>query len=1420
MTTSVANTSWMLDIYEELPTPLILSFDDSIVAAWHQMAECSLLDQISINLKDPVSQTRLRHPCRSLHCTHAQCFDYHTYKSTNQRKPYHDYLCPICNLPANPSKVYCDPLWLLLLHEFPNVDGALIVTRAGTIETFTDFHRAGGASQLKWREVVDLSNDSDDELEIVPSSSTKPNEHKVVTMKHLWSKRQLVTGNLCENLPKLSETTVKRMTASPSILDMLHFVNHYNIEEVLVQYQQHLEGSNPGLHHIFGKIVAGRPFQCPDIKSLLVDLDVKAKINSSKTSAKIYNMLKAIVDKGLKARHQSIEEVRQDAYRVWVNTYELRLEARKGHNFMQLSQQTSTSTSSTDDASTNHDIHARGKPSNPSRLSVKVDEAITKIEASSSIKSRSTSEAVAVAPLVLRGESQLDSLIETTNVLSMPDDEEDSRERARERSPSTARTHVRYDISAPSSAAKNPISIVATPIQERFLDDSQESVVEQIEFEVRKRPSILARAPSAMPSNPASTVSAVRSVPTAIHASPTVTVNTTTAGTAATIDSGTIFSDSSRSKPVEAASPLATTPTQVTVTALHELKDIEIAFPADTGYFVALPDGTSSSRVPSKPYDGCRLQLMKVPQKGRKQLVWSTSHATTSSSSSSTSLTTSESQSMKDVSFQPPQLHANGRYNLHLMAKLTQSRPRYVDAATSPMIPASFFPISEGPSSTVPVQSGTAISDSVSPSESTTTGPSETPRAMRLERAEDIFAHPPPGNAMSSNSSCSSSSSHGSRKRSGRCRSLSSDCDHDVHVGHKRKRSPSLLQSPTGKHTRYPHMDSDGVKHTHFLDDETEMDVVSVHYDSDQRMNVAVDNESTARNAVTAAEEESAPIIVARVPLAIDQVSRRVLETTTTEHHLDTPRTSQTAASVSKSGSMPEPQAPVRQVSKSKSRRSLGNRLIHGADEDTARWSARPAELIMLSPSKFNNKTNVDREDDRAAAVVTSSGMESPPASVDREEIVRMQVQPSRQSFPFGANGSLSDPMDTSAMLQSWRQSIQSATKAANQATIARAPSPRSSPGLQTNEDAAPAPAKDHVHYQRHVYQQMLHDEEKNSRMKSVVPSRSECAQSSNEKTRSAAVDSIHPLVSPPLRGPHNVSSSQIATSSFQSPQQVPSTGDLVVNMTGMDPHRHHRTSRPSVIPSLISHAPPDILQSAANRVSMQELLQRQLEVRAAYERQAQQGYQQYTAAMAIVQQQQQQQQQQQFPTERNQHLTQHHQRPPQETDTSRRPMPPAANRPHNPVQYRHDGSDHHTHPPHPTHLSELPIQLRQISQLSGRGQSAQTKEQPTQRQSGRADPVPEVTAKQLHRQHQRKQHKHNKQVKLLRKQEIERQNQLQSQLPPKGNHVPAPIVTTNNNNNNTNTNNGHQRNHVVSHQPASTSGSFISLVANDFASS
>lgn len=60
----------------------------------------------NISLKCPLSYMRLKTPCRSISCSHVQCFDATSYLQLQEQGP--QWVCPICNKSATYDQLAID----------------------------------------------------------------------------------------------------------------------------------------------------------------------------------------------------------------------------------------------------------------------------------------------------------------------------------------------------------------------------------------------------------------------------------------------------------------------------------------------------------------------------------------------------------------------------------------------------------------------------------------------------------------------------------------------------------------------------------------------------------------------------------------------------------------------------------------------------------------------------------------------------------------------------------------------------------------------------------------------------------------------------------------------------------------------------------------------------------------------------------------------------------------------------------------------------------------------------------------------------------------------------------------------------------------------------------------------------------------
>ncbi|OAA34421.1 Zinc finger, MIZ-type [Metarhizium rileyi] len=96
---NVCRTTTVKELVSSISTRLKIS-KDSVVAELNKKAQDPDVVATSqvLSLKCPLSYMRLDVPCRSLSCTHIQCFDATSYLQLQEQGP--QWLCPICNKPA------------------------------------------------------------------------------------------------------------------------------------------------------------------------------------------------------------------------------------------------------------------------------------------------------------------------------------------------------------------------------------------------------------------------------------------------------------------------------------------------------------------------------------------------------------------------------------------------------------------------------------------------------------------------------------------------------------------------------------------------------------------------------------------------------------------------------------------------------------------------------------------------------------------------------------------------------------------------------------------------------------------------------------------------------------------------------------------------------------------------------------------------------------------------------------------------------------------------------------------------------------------------------------------------------------------------------------------------------------------------
>lgn len=117
-----------------------------------------------MSLKDPVSTLRITVPCRSIICSHNQCFDASYFLQLQEQAP--TWTCPVCSKTISYDALAIDEYVQLIL------DGTSKSTEQVTIEPAGDWHEVqqgdGQDNHAQKRAPYDF--DSDDDLVEIPDS--------------------------------------------------------------------------------------------------------------------------------------------------------------------------------------------------------------------------------------------------------------------------------------------------------------------------------------------------------------------------------------------------------------------------------------------------------------------------------------------------------------------------------------------------------------------------------------------------------------------------------------------------------------------------------------------------------------------------------------------------------------------------------------------------------------------------------------------------------------------------------------------------------------------------------------------------------------------------------------------------------------------------------------------------------------------------------------------------------------------------------------------------------------------------------------------------------------------------------------------------------------------------------------------------
>ncbi|CAG2106647.1 unnamed protein product, partial [Medioppia subpectinata] len=164
---------------------------------------CVLEDSIQVSLICPVSQRRLRIPCRAVTCQHIECFDGQSLFAVNEWRS--EWLCPICQSPADTSDIRVDTYFETVLTETPESVTTIRVKSDGnyviggrfdgqSLTTNPTDNTIGSSLRAQWRPMASGSNSTD--------SHTAANEQPVTdTIAPTPATTITAAADKCEPLP-------------------------------------------------------------------------------------------------------------------------------------------------------------------------------------------------------------------------------------------------------------------------------------------------------------------------------------------------------------------------------------------------------------------------------------------------------------------------------------------------------------------------------------------------------------------------------------------------------------------------------------------------------------------------------------------------------------------------------------------------------------------------------------------------------------------------------------------------------------------------------------------------------------------------------------------------------------------------------------------------------------------------------------------------------------------------------------------------------------------------------------------------------------------------------------------------------------------------------------------------------------------
>lgn len=91
------------------------------------------ISRSTLSLRDPLSYTRIQTPCRSLQCSHSQCFDASFFFMSNEQAP--TWQCPHCSKILNPEELFIDGYFEDILRKVSEYEDAVDVDADGSWRT-------------------------------------------------------------------------------------------------------------------------------------------------------------------------------------------------------------------------------------------------------------------------------------------------------------------------------------------------------------------------------------------------------------------------------------------------------------------------------------------------------------------------------------------------------------------------------------------------------------------------------------------------------------------------------------------------------------------------------------------------------------------------------------------------------------------------------------------------------------------------------------------------------------------------------------------------------------------------------------------------------------------------------------------------------------------------------------------------------------------------------------------------------------------------------------------------------------------------------------------------------------------------------------------------------------------------------------